>query len=81
MKNNGWISVEDQLPEKGKDVLFLAICSSEPSGWDVQVGYLTDNCERHELHFEDKVEGLYYPISGEYKEVYYWRSLPEFPEE
>ena len=76
-----WISVEDQLPEKDQDVVFLVITYDwiNPDGFEAFTGYIDTDCDTHELHFEDNVQGLCYQISGEDKEVYYWCPLPEFP--
>ena len=84
MTNNGWISVEDRLPEDGK---YLCCFSSLGLGWCIDVlSYASDLNSVDDWEFYNEHHGGFYDLDSEYgyyeiSGVAYWRPLPEPPEE
>lgn len=81
---NGWISVEDRLPEDGK---YLCCFSSLGLGWCIDVlSYASDLNSVDDWDFYTEHHGGFYDLDSEYgyyeiSGVAYWRPLPEPPEE
>lgn len=75
-KAQGWISVDDRLPEAGEQVLvYVAIKCAIP------VGFWKDKIGTHEIRIgwlEDKKWALQF-CNMEYSEVLYWMPLPHKP--